>query len=380
MAKCSCSHAALTETCTQNVVVVTINYRLGPLGFLRMSDANITGNYGLQDQQMAMKWIQKYIAYFGGDPHRVTLMGWSAGAASVSFHLYAVSSRHLFHRAILMSGNMLNPWAFTGNNTHCARSLLRDLNVNGTDVKTLKRRLQKLNSTLFVESWYYFIFFGSPDYCFVPSLDDNFAPESPEHMVTSKRAVNAVPLLVGATSIEFESDFPFDFVMRNVALPNANKTIQHLLNGFMKRSFKLSGDDHGGDELDEASREGHIRRLRSIADIYYGMRRFVQHYVNMTSENVFVYRFSFDGDFGHFKKLLTTDTAGAVHGDDLGYLFGGVALNRVTDGGDGRIATHYDNDKVNTTAATQYKQMDLKNEILISTRMVKMWTNFIKFG
>lgn len=308
-------------------------------------------------------------------------MGWSAGAASVSFHLYAISSRHLFHRAILMSGSMLNPWAFTGNNTRCTRNLLRKLKVNETDVKILKRRLQKLNATLFVQSSYYFIFFGSPEHCFVPSFDENFAPESPEHMVASKRPVNAVPLLVGATSIEFESNFPLDFVMQNVALPNANKTIQHLLNDFMKRSFKLSGDDHGGDELDEASRETHIRQLRSIADIYYGMHRFVQQYVNMTGENVFVYRFSFDGNFGFFKKKLTTETAGAVHGDDLGYLFGGIASYWIENGDDGQnVTTIDDNNNENTTAASQYKQMDLKKEILISTRMVKMWTNFIKFG
>lgn len=87
------------------VVLVSFNYRLGPLGFLSLkalgADAN---NLGLRDQQMALKWVQDNIAAFGGDPKRVTIFGESAGSVSVCAHMASPLSKGLFHRAILESG------------------------------------------------------------------------------------------------------------------------------------------------------------------------------------------------------------------------------------------------------------------------------------
>jgi para-nitrobenzyl esterase len=86
-------------------VVVTINYRLGALGFVKVpgGDANV----GLWDQQLALQWVSKNIAAFGGDPTRVTLAGQSAGGFSVGFHIVSPPSRGLFKQAIIMSGGAL---------------------------------------------------------------------------------------------------------------------------------------------------------------------------------------------------------------------------------------------------------------------------------
>lgn len=88
---------------TQNLVVVTFNYRLGALGFLG-GVARLDGNYGFLDQQLALTWVQENIASFGGNPARVTLAGESAGAMSVGLHLLsAPDSDSLFSAAIMQS-------------------------------------------------------------------------------------------------------------------------------------------------------------------------------------------------------------------------------------------------------------------------------------
>ncbi|XP_023206731.1 acetylcholinesterase-like isoform X1 [Xiphophorus maculatus] len=102
---------------SQNVVVVTMNYRLGPLGFLAIpNNPNIQGNQGLLDQRLALKWVADNIAAFGGDPTKITLFGESAGAASVGFHLLSPGSQGLFQRAVMQSGIPNAAWA-TANKT-----------------------------------------------------------------------------------------------------------------------------------------------------------------------------------------------------------------------------------------------------------------------
>lgn len=99
-----------TRTAQDNrIVVVTINYRLGVLGFLghpSLRDATgASGNYGLMDQQAALRWTGANITAFGGDPRNITLGGQSAGAGSVCAHLVSPAVRGLFHRAVMQSGN-----------------------------------------------------------------------------------------------------------------------------------------------------------------------------------------------------------------------------------------------------------------------------------
>lgn len=98
-----------------NVVYVTINYRLGALGFLNLPQlaGEGAGNYGLLDQQAALRWVQANIAAFGGDPRNVTIAGQSAGGSSVCDQLASPTAKGLFARAIIQSGgcSMLNPTA-----------------------------------------------------------------------------------------------------------------------------------------------------------------------------------------------------------------------------------------------------------------------------
>jgi len=91
----------------KDVVVVSINYRLGPLGFMTFGNDIVGGNMGLKDQTMALKWIQNHIRYFGGDPSKVTIFGESAGGMSVHAHVLSPLSKGLMSGAISQSGTML---------------------------------------------------------------------------------------------------------------------------------------------------------------------------------------------------------------------------------------------------------------------------------
>lgn len=104
-----------TNLARKGVVVVTLNYRLGPLGFFAHPELSAesphgaSGNYGLLDQIAALQWVQQNIAAFGGDPGCITIFGESAGALSVCALVASPLSKGLFHRAIAQSGSAFRP-------------------------------------------------------------------------------------------------------------------------------------------------------------------------------------------------------------------------------------------------------------------------------
>lgn len=120
-----------------NVIVVTVGYRLGVLGFLSANDDNLKGNYGLMDQLEALKWVNQNIARFGGDPNKVTLFGGSAGGTCVSLLMLSPMAHGLYQNIIMQSGNPASlSSAMTKNEAYRrARSFA---NAVGCDVDSLK--------------------------------------------------------------------------------------------------------------------------------------------------------------------------------------------------------------------------------------------------
>ncbi|XP_013779866.1 acetylcholinesterase-1-like [Limulus polyphemus] len=98
-----------TLTAFGDVIVVSMNYRIGVLGFFSAGTEDAPGNMGLHDQYLALLWVKNNIFAFGGDPDKITIFGESAGAVSVSLHLVSPQSRGLFNRAILQSGSFYHP-------------------------------------------------------------------------------------------------------------------------------------------------------------------------------------------------------------------------------------------------------------------------------
>lgn len=96
----------------KDVVLVSLDYRLGVFGYLSLGTPEYSGNMGHKDQRLALKWVIQNIDQFGGDNTKITLFGHSSGAASVHLHMLSPWSRDLFQRAIVMSGSALSAWSY----------------------------------------------------------------------------------------------------------------------------------------------------------------------------------------------------------------------------------------------------------------------------
>eukprot|EP00026_Physarum_polycephalum_P004099 Phypoly_transcript_04116.p1 GENE.Phypoly_transcript_04116~~Phypoly_transcript_04116.p1 ORF type:complete len:515 (+),score=72.42 Phypoly_transcript_04116:2-1546(+) len=181
-----------------DTIVVTLNYRLGTLGFLYhpalMDEENPTsGFYGLQDQRFAFQWVQDNIAAFGGDPSEVTIAGESAGAISVCVHLAAKRSAGLFSRAIMESGFCtLRP---VNQSNVVATQILSALSCTGTNQEILACLLIKNASEVMAAPG------NIPS--FMPTLDPYELDAQPSVILSSERnSWNSVPVIAGVNHDE----------------------------------------------------------------------------------------------------------------------------------------------------------------------------------
>ncbi|CAG2114000.1 unnamed protein product, partial [Medioppia subpectinata] len=134
-------HYNASVLATNDVVVVSVNYRVGPLGFLYGADRTAPGNAGFYDQLLALKWVRENIHAFGGDRDQMTIFGQSAGSWSVSAHILSPLSKGLFKRAIMQSGahmyNRDRPVLSTVEALQKAKQLAKRLNCDQYDYKWL---------------------------------------------------------------------------------------------------------------------------------------------------------------------------------------------------------------------------------------------------
>ncbi|XP_309933.5 esterase B1 [Anopheles gambiae] len=346
----------------KGIIVVTFNYRLAALGFLSLPDLGINANLGLLDQLEALRWTARNAIQFGGDPTRITLCGWSAGAASVTYHLYSPAAKGLFHNAIIMSGSMTQSWAYDFDPDRCGREYLRLLDATNRE-QLQSRPLARLMA---IERAFHINFFSLFYYCFLPT-DDSYRPEpelrivgqDPFARVRSGPPESDVPLLVGYTTLEHGNLFlERDFSHTTPNFPNDNATVQALLEDYLDRRAA-----HGNRSV---PRRRFYQELASVADIIYGIQYFVRQAAAHKRAPLYRYQFAYDGAFGYAKhwyyrnEIVRPDLPGPMHGDELGYLFTPFVYRR-----------HRGKD----IDAGAYR-----TERRVQRRMLRLWSNFIKYG
>ncbi|MFC4121181.1 carboxylesterase/lipase family protein [Nonomuraea zeae] len=175
----------------EDVVVVSVNYRLGVLGFLAhpalTAEAGQSGNYGLLDQQAALRWVRRNIGAFGGDPRQVTIDGESAGGFSVCAHLTAPASAGLFGRGIIQSGSCVSRPVAEGEQSGTSIAATLGCPDDGAAVACLRA----LSAARLVDGPQFTSFVhGGP-----------VLPESPDTAVRAGR-FQRVPLIVGSNRDE----------------------------------------------------------------------------------------------------------------------------------------------------------------------------------
>jgi para-nitrobenzyl esterase len=185
-----------------NIVVVSLNYRLGILGFVYLKDlagaeSNYTGNCGLLDQIAALRWVRENIASFGGDPDQVTVMGESAGAMSIGVLLAMPEARGLFQRAILQSGAASNVTT-RSEAAQVAQALLAKLDLQPSQLSALADvpvdTLLKIQPELERE-------FGGVQ-AYSPLIDGETLPQHPLTMIAQGSAAD-VAVLTGTNRDEW---------------------------------------------------------------------------------------------------------------------------------------------------------------------------------
>ncbi|PKK25733.1 fatty acyl-CoA hydrolase precursor, medium chain, transcript variant X1 [Columba livia] len=214
-----------------NVVVITIQYRLGILGYFSTGDKHAPGNWGHLDQVAALQWIQENIRYFGGDPGSVTIAGESAGGISVSALVLSPLAKGLFHKAISESGTA-SRLLFTDQPEEEAKRVAAasdcEKNSSAAIVECLREKTeeeivqiaQKLAS-LYTKT----------------CADGVFLPKSPQQLLSEKQ-IHPVPYIIGINNYEFGWLLPKLMQVSAYADGLDEDVARQLLQGLLATSIK----------------------------------------------------------------------------------------------------------------------------------------------
>uniref|UniRef100_H3CMY0 Carboxylic ester hydrolase n=1 Tax=Tetraodon nigroviridis TaxID=99883 RepID=H3CMY0_TETNG len=173
---------------SEDVIVVSMNYRVGVLGFLSLpNNTNVRGNAGLMDQRLAIQWVVDNIAAFGGDPSQITLFGESAGSVCVGLHVLSPGSNVLFKRAVMESGAPTATWSTANISESKFRSTKLGMLVGCSNISSdLETCLQNTDATGLLKVQYGVLSNPSTsDIPFLPVVDGVFLPDEIDALISN---------------------------------------------------------------------------------------------------------------------------------------------------------------------------------------------------
>ncbi|XP_049865247.1 esterase E4-like [Pectinophora gossypiella] len=341
-----------------DVILVVLNYRLGPYGFMCLNTPEIPGNQGLKDQVAALRWVKNNIIAFGGDPNKVTLFGNSAGAMSAGLHLISDIEDNLFNNVIMQSGSAFFSGLGKTGKVDTVLKLADAVGLTTDDINYALAHLSQLskdeeNVHRIIEAA---VSLGVSN--FAPCLEKEF---NGVERYLSKMAINSnhskatnIGILLGYNKDELLVLFG----------ENANTdNWDQMYAGLLSSTFNFETDKltelagivrrfYIGDE------EINIQVRHQMSDFYgdmafvYPIIRSIKRFHDANVDKVYQYLFSYDGGRNFVKLKDGITEPGVLHADEIGYLFDMEFI------------------PYEITEADQ----------LIIDRMTTMWTNFAKFG
>lgn len=348
-----------------DVVFVSINYRLGMLGFLNMDIENCSGNQGLKDQVMALRWVQNNIEAFGGDKSNVTIFGESAGAASVHYLCISPLAKGLFHKAIAQSGVSINPWAFQNSNKENAMKVAVELGCTSSNREEIAEFLRSLPAEQILKAQNK-VFDEHPfklEFNFVPTVDSKcpnpFLPKPLSEMI--ENGVD-VPLIIGHTSDE-------GIITLGSSSVTIEEKIKKLLDNFeagLSKDLKITSSDaakfskdvkqfYFGESGNNKSELDNVVQYKGGAMFLSGIWQIIEKQLQKKTPT-FLYKYSNILDFSLVQMFFKLNVKGACHADDITHMFYKAML------------------------PPNMQLREGTKDYLIMQRVTRMWTDFAKTG
>ncbi|XP_047990812.1 LOW QUALITY PROTEIN: juvenile hormone esterase-like [Leguminivora glycinivorella] len=355
-----------------DVVLVTFNYRLEVLGFLCLDTEEVPGNAGMKDQVAALRWVQKNISQFGGDPENVTIFGESVGGASVSFHLVSPMSKGLFKRAIAMSSHMSCYWANTTRPVLRANTLAQQLGCDSSDPEEIGLFLKDQPVTSLVNCAHP-VYFHEKLGVFLPI--PLFSVVSEKQFGDNERFFEGDPLEalqngihegveVISGFVEHEGVFSMKLRGGYDHVKELSKFLEFYVPMKMRFNCGLKTQMEAAMQIKEFYENGStdpnvLMRFCSFEDFQYGVIQWQRVCAKSSPNKFYFYKFCCKSErnlmtYGLGLNELFGNEPKVCHGDDLGYLFPLKGFNLTVD-----------------PESATFKMID---------NVTKMWTNFAKCG